>query len=188
MSDKIAPKTTTSKLNLPVGRHGFTIIEVMIVLAIAALILLVVFLAVPALQRSQRNSARKTDASRVAAAVVDFTSNNTGGLPSTTTHCSSIVTSVGTLSQYTLANPCTIAPTSTTWPASLTSGNLYIATGPIPTSSAPAAVNGVMILAEQDGCNGAGGVTTTGATARNAALLYSIEAGNTYAWACVNPQ
>ena len=42
--------------------EGFTIIEVMIVLAIAAMILLVVLLAVPALQRNSRNTAVKTDA------------------------------------------------------------------------------------------------------------------------------
>jgi prepilin-type N-terminal cleavage/methylation domain-containing protein len=37
-------------------RTGFTIIEVMIVLAIAGLILLIVFLAVPALEREARNT------------------------------------------------------------------------------------------------------------------------------------
>jgi prepilin-type N-terminal cleavage/methylation domain-containing protein len=37
---------------------GFTIIEVMIVLAIAGLIMLVVFLAVPSLQRNSRNEPR----------------------------------------------------------------------------------------------------------------------------------
>ena len=45
--------------------EGFTIIEVMIVLAIAALILLIVLLAVPALQRQFRNTAIKNDASSV---------------------------------------------------------------------------------------------------------------------------
>lgn len=39
--------------------RGFTIIEVMIVLAIAGLMLLLVFLAVPALQRTERNRERK---------------------------------------------------------------------------------------------------------------------------------
>lgn len=39
--------------------RGFTIIEVLIVLAIASLILLVVFLAVPALQRNSRNYERR---------------------------------------------------------------------------------------------------------------------------------
>jgi prepilin-type N-terminal cleavage/methylation domain-containing protein len=60
---------------------GFTIIEVMIVLAIAGLILLIVFLAVPALQRTARNTQRKNDVSAVAAAVANFESNNGGSLP-----------------------------------------------------------------------------------------------------------
>ncbi len=55
---------------------GFTIIEVALVLAIGALIFLVVFLAVPALQRNQRNDARKRDISNVVEAVTDYNSNN----------------------------------------------------------------------------------------------------------------
>lgn len=50
-------------------------------LAIAALIFLMVFLALPALQRSQRDTARKNDVSIVAAAVNSYTSNNRGTLP-----------------------------------------------------------------------------------------------------------
>jgi prepilin-type N-terminal cleavage/methylation domain-containing protein len=61
--------------------EGFTIIEVLIVLAIAALILLIVFLAVPALQRNSRNNGVKNDAANLLAAVNDFASNNGGGLP-----------------------------------------------------------------------------------------------------------
>ncbi len=62
---------------------GFTIIEVALVLAIGALIFLVVFLAVPALQRNQRNDARKRDISNVVEAVTDYNSNNPGkALPS----------------------------------------------------------------------------------------------------------
>ena len=57
---------------------GFTIIEVALVLAIGALIFLVVFLAVPALQRNQRNDARKRDISNVVEAVSDYSSNNPG--------------------------------------------------------------------------------------------------------------
>lgn len=60
---------------------GFTIIEVMIVLAIAGLIMLIVFLAVPALQRTARNTQRKSDAAAVASAIANFTSNNGGALP-----------------------------------------------------------------------------------------------------------
>jgi|SRR5579884_2022518 len=61
--------------------EGFTIIEIMIVLAIAALILLIVLLAVPALQRNSRNTSMKNDASAVAAAVSEYESNNNGTPP-----------------------------------------------------------------------------------------------------------
>jgi len=57
-------------------QRGFTIIEVALVLAVAALIFLVVFLAVPALQRNQRDDARKRDVSNVVAAVTAINANN----------------------------------------------------------------------------------------------------------------
>ncbi len=60
---------------------GFTIIEVLIVLAIAGLILAIVFLAVPALQRSSRNTSMKNDAASVLAGVNDFIANNGGAAP-----------------------------------------------------------------------------------------------------------
>lgn len=58
--------------------EGFTIIEVLIVLAIAGLILLIVFLAVPALQRNSRNTQRNNEASRVSSAVTDCLANRNG--------------------------------------------------------------------------------------------------------------
>lgn len=61
--------------------EGFTIIEVVLVLAIAALIMLMVFIALPALQRSQRDTQRKDDVSRLQAAVSSYTSNNRGKVP-----------------------------------------------------------------------------------------------------------
>lgn len=66
--------------------RGFTIIEVLIVLAIAGLIMLIVFLAIPALQRSQRNNARNSDASRLMTAVGECLANRNG----VTTSCMSI--------------------------------------------------------------------------------------------------
>jgi prepilin-type N-terminal cleavage/methylation domain-containing protein len=57
---------------------GFTIIEVVLVLAIAALIFLMVFIALPALQSSQRDTARKNDVSIVSAAVNSWSGNNRG--------------------------------------------------------------------------------------------------------------
>ena len=61
---------------------GFTIIEVVLVLAIAGLIFLMVFIALPALQRNQRDQARKNDVSVVAGAVTSYSSNNRGAFPS----------------------------------------------------------------------------------------------------------
>ncbi|NCU40523.1 type II secretion system protein [Candidatus Saccharibacteria bacterium] len=62
-------------------QKGFTIIEVVLVLAIAALIFLVVFLAVPALQRSQRDTQRRSDIGRLQTAITNYAGNHQGGLP-----------------------------------------------------------------------------------------------------------
>ena len=61
---------------------GFTIIEVLIVLAIAGLIMLTVFLAVPSLQRSSRNTQRQNDATKVAAAISTCMTNRNGQIDS----------------------------------------------------------------------------------------------------------
>ncbi len=60
---------------------GFTIIEVVLVLAIAGLIFLIVFLALPSLQRSRRDSQRKSDAGRLVAAINNYQSNSKSELP-----------------------------------------------------------------------------------------------------------
>lgn len=64
-------------------QRGFTIIEVVLVLAIAGLIFLVVFLAVPALQTSQRDTQRRSDLSRLQTSIENYRSNNKGTLPFT---------------------------------------------------------------------------------------------------------
>jgi prepilin-type N-terminal cleavage/methylation domain-containing protein len=63
---------------------GFTIIEVVLVLAIAGLIFLIVFLALPALQRSRRDTQRKSEASRFISAAESYASNNGGQYPDET--------------------------------------------------------------------------------------------------------
>ena len=62
------------------SKKGFTIIEVVLVLAIAGLIFLMVFIALPALQRSQRNTQRRDDYSMLSTAVTNYISNNGGRL------------------------------------------------------------------------------------------------------------
>lgn len=58
------------------NKKGFTIIEVVLVLAIAGLIFAMVFITLPALQRSQRDHSRENDASVVAAAITKWNSAN----------------------------------------------------------------------------------------------------------------
>jgi prepilin-type N-terminal cleavage/methylation domain-containing protein len=67
------------------NQGGFTIIEVMIVLAIAGLILLIVLLAVPALKRNSHNTTAKNDASTVAAGINEAESNSNGTVPTNVT-------------------------------------------------------------------------------------------------------
>jgi prepilin-type N-terminal cleavage/methylation domain-containing protein len=59
----------------PNNKWGFTIIEVMIVLAIAGLIMLIVFLAVPALGRNARNTERRNDLGKFVAAIEEYRIN-----------------------------------------------------------------------------------------------------------------
>lgn len=71
--------TTTQKRD-----QGFTIIEVVLVLAIAALIMLMVFIALPALQRNQRDTQRKNDISRLQSSINNYKSSSRGSLPPST--------------------------------------------------------------------------------------------------------
>ena len=78
-------------------QSGFTIIEVVLVLAIAGLIFLVVFLALPQLQRSRRDTQRRSDAGRLLAELENFASNSNGNYP-------------GVSTQAPAANNCNSAP------------------------------------------------------------------------------
>lgn len=63
------------------NQSGFTIIEVMIVLAIAGVIMMLVFLAIPALQRNNRNTQLRSDVANVMGYISEYTSNNNGATP-----------------------------------------------------------------------------------------------------------
>ena len=64
---------------------GFTIIEVVLVLAIAGLIFLMVFIALPTLQRNQRDTQRRSDVARLKSQIVQFQTNNKGNVPTQAT-------------------------------------------------------------------------------------------------------
>ena len=67
--------------NLLKKEKGFTLIEIVLVLAIAGLLLVIVFLAVSGAQKSRRDTQRKSDVSRLAAQVEAYASNNAGNYP-----------------------------------------------------------------------------------------------------------
>ena len=154
------------------GRNGFTIIEVMIVLAIAGLIMLIVFLAVPALQRSGRNTQRKSEASQVAGVVADYVSNNEGTLPS---------------SQATLNQAVANAKLSF-----YTSSNVYYGgTGTIPTTATIGGNGNASTLTTEDiiffpgaVCSGTT-ATTTNASSRSYALIYAVEGASVATPQCI---
>ena len=60
---------------------GFTIIEVALVIAIAGLIFLMVFIALPGLRASQRDAERREDITMFLANVKKYQTNNRGALP-----------------------------------------------------------------------------------------------------------
>ena len=70
-------KSSLAKFSF-IHKPGFTIIEVIIVLVIGAVIMLAVFLVVPQLQRTQRNSRRQNDARRLLTAAINYTTANPG--------------------------------------------------------------------------------------------------------------
>ena len=72
------------KTRMKKDRRGFTIIEVVLVLAIAGLIFLMIFVALPALQRSQRDAQRRNDISLLLTKIMNYQTNNRGALPTNT--------------------------------------------------------------------------------------------------------
>jgi prepilin-type N-terminal cleavage/methylation domain-containing protein len=132
------------------NNKGFTIIEVLIVLAIAGLIMLIVFLAVPALQRNSRNTQRKNEVAGILGAVNEWTNNNNGKLPS----------SIGTERADALSNAKTqIYTANITWQTGAYTNATSTETAVIVTGATCSGANAV-----------AGG-------ARNLVILYKVETG-----------
>lgn len=64
-------------------KSGFTIIEVTLVIAIAGLIFLMVFVALPSMQRMSRDTRRKEDVATLMGYIKKYQNNNRGALPTT---------------------------------------------------------------------------------------------------------
>jgi prepilin-type N-terminal cleavage/methylation domain-containing protein len=169
--------TQTKKADGGKAVRGFTIIEVMIVLAIAGLILLIVFLAVPALQRSARNTQRKNDAAAISAAIASFISNNGGTVP----------TSLGKDADTTTLDLCSAGGNATGGVAICTAnsnletakmgyytpGNVSMANGGAGNVT-PAVTSSTVVIETGEGCDA---TNTKGGAAspRTAAVFYATE-------------
>lgn len=143
-------------------QEGFTIIEVLIVLAIAGLIILIVFLAVPALQRNSRNTQRKNDVSALGGAMNEYINNNSGALPADAAAFNGNVKTSAKVSFYDASTTTSIVYTKNTSAVS--------PAGP------GAGSNDIVQIQTYSKCNG-NSSTTTGATARSVIALYRVETG-----------
>ena len=63
-------------------QKGFTVIETSLVIAIAGLIFLMVFIALPGLRAQQRDTDRREDVTELIQKIKDYQTNNRGALPS----------------------------------------------------------------------------------------------------------
>jgi prepilin-type N-terminal cleavage/methylation domain-containing protein len=155
---------------------GFTIIEVLIVLAIAGLIMVVVFLAVPALQRSGRNNAMNTDANNVLTAVGNYSSNNGGTLPATlaATAPSSGAITIG-------------ASTTNQETAKVDTGVKTVQIDDGTTLITPASGTGVIqvVTGTKGTCNATGTGLGTAGSPRSYAVLFIAESGTGNILKCV---
>jgi len=67
--------------NLLKKEKGFTLIEIVLVMAIAGLIMVIVFLALSGAQKSRRDTQRKNDNARFLSQLESYASNNNGSYP-----------------------------------------------------------------------------------------------------------
>jgi prepilin-type N-terminal cleavage/methylation domain-containing protein len=155
---------------------GFTIIEVLIVLAIAGLILLIVFLAVPALQRNSRNTQRKNDVAAALGGLSTYLNDNNGTIPAT---CDSSVATCWMNSA--LGVKLGFYDTTTAGNATWTKQAAATVAPNVPTASATSTVkiynNAKCLDASTTSTQATATSTTTGASSRSIVAMYAIEGG-----------
>lgn len=155
-------------MNKQQKKEGFTIIEVVLVLAIAGLIFLIVFLAVPALQRSQRDTQRRNDSARFLSQISNYQANNKGSVPTAAT------SGTGSIAVFVTSYMDNGSGSPDNWKDPST-GNVYArASG----ATLPATAGEWNYYVGQI-CDGEA-PTTTGASARNVAFVMKLEGAGSY--------
>ena len=147
-------------------KKGFTIIEVVLVLAIAGLIFLMVFVALPALQRSQRDTQRRDDYAALSTAVTTYMTNNNGSLPVNGNNCTANFTATQINSAGTDPNGQTYDLRCT---ATITTATGAV-TGPMTNGARP-----IVYVIRNARCNN--GVPAAGTGNRSFAIYGQLEGG-----------
>ena len=145
----------SNKLKELRAKEGFTIIEVIIVLVIGAVIMLAVFLVVPQLQRTQRNTNRQNAARRVFTAAEQVNANTASYPAGSDTGKDAIVAITGTVNAasgspvnwvYAIPTTGTIFPSDTLY---YTNNNATCSTANVPAPSATATGKVVVAVATE---------------------------------------
>jgi prepilin-type N-terminal cleavage/methylation domain-containing protein len=155
--------------------RGFTIIEVVLVLAIAGLIFLMVFIALPALQRGQRDTQRKNDMSRVSTQLTAYSNSTRGSVPTSGTLGTFVSKYLGVGATNTVAGNEYVDPSGS---------NYTLAFNTNTTINTPAL--GTIYYANDQLCSDTapGDTVTTGANPRNYTLRMKLE--NQAAMHCID--
>lgn len=150
-------------------KNGFTIIEVVLVLAIAGLIFLMVFVAFPTLQKSQFDTQRQNDITRLSTQITNYKTNNRNKVP---TDWADFITKYMKAGESTFSDPDGEDYTITAVDCNPSGGEC---------SNQPAtdfaAQNHVIKIIKKARCNGETVVSATGSN--NLALTYKKEGGGT---------
>ena len=154
------------------SKKGFTIIEVVLVLAIAGLIFLMVFIALPNMQRSQRDTQRRNDYAAFSSGVTTWVTNNTGQMPAPCT-----AAQPDCIRLRTLLNSQGTDPEGVEYAITVRACGNGVANGADCTGNQPQTHN--VVLVTEATCDGAAPVKKAGA--RNFAIYGYIEnTPNTY--------
>jgi prepilin-type N-terminal cleavage/methylation domain-containing protein len=154
---------------------GFTIVEVMIVLAIAGLILLLVFEALPALQHTSRNNQRKQDVATILAAVSHWQLNHSGTFPNPPVPPNPVGSDCAVFNSN-----CFLFYSNLTYynPPPATAIQTHLETSPGLPTYGPNTNKDTVDIYNYAQCETGGSATNSGAGYRDTVALYAIETGS----------
>jgi len=160
---------------------GFTIVEILLVLAVAGLIFLIVFEVVPSLERSSRNNQRRQDVNVILDAVSQYELKDSGNFPLA---CGGGGPACN--QPYCMSTPCT-DPNDYFLQYAFSSLTYYTTPGVVQlipqtagTKLSPITFTTIVAVYDFEICdsNGDGGATGYGADYSDVVALYALEQGN----------